>query len=67
MVRVTCYNSIGSSSSRPHRWDPDVKPWLGEEEPGKAVVMHAINKEPLRFPLHLFYLPITLMKGTPVN
>lgn len=59
--------AIGASAARPCQWEADTKPWLGIQAVGSVVLTHGLNGEPLRFPLHLFYVPESLAKGTPVN
>jgi hypothetical protein len=59
--------AIGASAARPCQWEADTKPWLGNQAVGSVVLTHGLNGEPLRFPLHLFYVPESLAKGTPVN
>jgi hypothetical protein len=59
--------AIAATAARPCQWDADTKPWLGSQPTGSVVLTHGLNGEPLRFPLHLFYVPDSLAKGTPVN
>lgn len=59
--------AIAASAARPCQWEADTKPWLGLQAIGSVVLTHGLNGEPLRFPLHLFYVPDSLAKGTPVN
>jgi hypothetical protein len=59
--------AIAASAARPCQWEADTKPWLGGQPTGSVVLTHGLNGEPLRFPLHLFYVPDSLAKGTPVN
>lgn len=59
--------AIAASAARPCQWEADTKPWLGSQPTGSVVLTHGLNGEPLRFPLHLFYVPDSLAKGTPVN
>ena len=59
--------AIAATAARPCQWEADTKPWLGSPPTGSVVLTHGLNGEPLRFPLHLFYVPDALAKGTPVN
>ncbi|KAG8750441.1 hypothetical protein FRC14_000496 [Serendipita sp. 396] len=69
--------AIAATAARPCQWEADTKPWLGGSlqsngnpsatHVGSVVLTHGLNGEPLRFPLHLFYVPEALAKGTPVN
>ncbi|CAG7847533.1 SubName: Full=Uncharacterized protein {ECO:0000313/EMBL:CCA72460.1} [Serendipita indica DSM 11827] len=59
--------AIAATAARPCQWDADTKPWLQSANVGSVVLTHGLNGEPLRFPLHLFYVPDALAKGTPVN
>jgi hypothetical protein len=59
--------AIAATAARPCQWEADTKPWLGSQPTGSVVLTHGLNGEPLRFPLHLFYVPDSLAKGTPVN
>lgn len=59
--------AIAATAARPCQWEADTKPLLGSQPVGSVVLTHGLNGEPLRFPLHLFYVPDALAKGTPVN
>lgn len=59
--------ALSASAARPCQWEADTKPFLGSGPVGSVVLTHGLNGEPLRFPLHLFYVPDALAKGTPVN
>jgi hypothetical protein len=59
--------AIAATAARPCQWEADTKPWLGSQPTGSVVLTHGLNGEPLRFPLHLFYVPDSLAKGTPIN
>lgn len=74
IVRVSCFAAPRptketpiTAQNRPCQWAPDVKPWLLEGNPSSVVLTQGLNGEPLRFPLHLFYIPDALAKGTPIN
>lgn len=36
-------------------------------QPQAIVLTQGLNGEPLRFPLHIFYCPVSLQRGTPIN
>lgn len=36
-------------------------------QPQAIVLTQGLNGEPLRFPLHIFYCPASLQRGTPIN
>ncbi|KAL5492492.1 hypothetical protein ACEPAI_3939 [Sanghuangporus weigelae] len=46
---------------------PLVNDYFQEAQPQSLVLTQGLNGEPLRFPLHIFYCPIALQRGTPVN
>lgn len=46
---------------------PLVGDYFSEAQPQALVLTQGLNGEPLRFPLHIFYCPIALQRGTPVN
>ena len=74
IVRVSCFAAPRptketpiTAQNRPSQWAPDVKPWLLDGNASSVVLTQGLNGEPLRFPLHLFYIPDALAKGTPIN
>ncbi|EIN09442.1 hypothetical protein PUNSTDRAFT_65831 [Punctularia strigosozonata HHB-11173 SS5] len=46
---------------------PLVREFFPRGQPQSVVLTQGLNNEPLRFPLHLWYCPISLAKGAPVN
>jgi len=46
---------------------PILSSHFGDAEPNSIVLTQGLNGEPLRFPLHLWYDPSLLSKGSPVN
>ncbi|TDL24004.1 hypothetical protein BD410DRAFT_746042 [Rickenella mellea] len=46
---------------------PMIRDFFLESQPQSIVLTQGLNSEPLRFPLHLFYCPISLSRGSPVN
>ena len=46
---------------------PLVKDYFQEAQPQALVLTQGLNGEPLRFPLHIFYCPVSLQRGSPVN
>ncbi|KAJ7780220.1 hypothetical protein DFH07DRAFT_467109 [Mycena maculata] len=45
---------------------PLLQPYF-DAPPESVVLTQGLNGEPLRFPLHIFYSPIALAKGSPIN
>ena len=46
---------------------PLVQDYFTEGPPSTIVLTTGLNGEPLRFPLHIFYCPTALQRGSPVN
>ncbi|EJD07663.1 uncharacterized protein FOMMEDRAFT_101026 [Fomitiporia mediterranea MF3/22] len=46
---------------------PLVGDYFQESQPQALVLTQGLNGEPLRFPLHIFYCPMSLQRGSPVN
>ena len=46
---------------------PLVNDYFHESSPQALVLTQGLNGEPLRFPLHIFYCPIALQRGNPIN
>lgn len=46
---------------------PLVQDFFMESQPQAVVLTQGLNGDSLRFPLHLFYCPVSLARGSPVN
>lgn len=46
---------------------PIVQEWFPESVPNTIILTQGLNGEPLRFPLHIWYCPTSLQRGSPVN
>jgi len=46
---------------------PIVKSYFTENQPYAVILTQGLNGEPLRYPLHIFYCPLSLSRGSPVN
>lgn len=46
---------------------PIVQSYFTENQPYAVILTQGLNKEPLRYPLHIFYCPLSLSRGSPVN
>ncbi|TFK90126.1 hypothetical protein K466DRAFT_644566 [Polyporus arcularius HHB13444] len=46
---------------------PLVQEWFTESVPNTIILTQGLNGEPLRFPLHIWYCPTSLQRGSPVN
>jgi len=46
---------------------PLVQDFFTDSQPQSVVLTQGLNGDSLRFPLHLFYCPISLARGAPVN
>ncbi|KZT21198.1 hypothetical protein NEOLEDRAFT_1139836 [Neolentinus lepideus HHB14362 ss-1] len=65
IVTIQCRpQQVPSSGSCP---TPLVQNYFPEGQVNNIVLTQGLNNEPLRFPLHLFYCPLSLSRGSPVN
>lgn len=65
IINVNCQlTRRPNSSSCP---TPLVDSFFQESQPASLVLTQGLNGEPLRFPLHIFYCPLSLQRGQPVN
>ncbi|KAI0917836.1 hypothetical protein AcW1_006868 [Taiwanofungus camphoratus] len=46
---------------------PLVQEYFSQSVPSTIILTQGLNGEPLRFPLHIWYCPTSLQRGTPVN
>jgi len=46
---------------------PIVQSYFKDSQPCAIVLTQGSNGEPLRYPLHIFYCPLSLSQGSPVN
>ena len=46
---------------------PLVQEFFTDSQPQSVVLTQGLNGDSLRFPLHLYYCPVSLARGTPVN
>lgn len=46
---------------------PMVQDYFTENQPYAVILTQGLNSEPLRYPLHIFYCPLSLSRGSPVN
>ncbi|KAJ3555488.1 hypothetical protein NM688_g2550 [Phlebia brevispora] len=46
---------------------PIVHNYFTESVPSTIILTVGLNGEPLRFPLHIWYCPVALQRGSPVN
>lgn len=46
---------------------PVVQGYFSESQPYAVILTQGLNGEPLRYPLHIFYCPLSLSRGSPVN
>ena len=57
-------------SRKPHAGTcptPLIGDYFTEGAPQSIVLTSGLNNEPLRLPLHIFYCPTSLQRGTPLN
>ena len=46
---------------------PIVQSYFTDNQPYAVILTQGLNGEPLRYPLHIFYCPQSLSRGSPVN
>lgn len=46
---------------------PIVQSYFPGTQPYAVILTQGLNGEPLRYPLHIFYCPLSLSRGSPVN
>ncbi|EMD39168.1 hypothetical protein CERSUDRAFT_47630 [Gelatoporia subvermispora B] len=46
---------------------PQLQEYFPEGMPSTIILTQGLNGEPLRFPLHIWYCPAALQRGSPVN
>ena len=46
---------------------PLLQDYFREGVPNTIILTQGLNGEPLRFPLHIWYCPTSLQRGSPVN
>lgn len=46
---------------------PVVQSHFTESQPYAVILTQGLNGEPLRYPLHIFYCPLSLSRGSPLN
>ena len=46
---------------------PIVQSYFTENQPYAVILTQGLNGEALRYPLHIFYCPLSLSRGSPVN
>lgn len=46
---------------------PIVQSYFTENQPYAVILTQGLNGEPLRYPLHIFYCPLSLSRGSPIN
>ena len=46
---------------------PLVQQYFSESMPNTIILTQGLNGEALRFPLHIWYCPVALQRGSPVN
>lgn len=46
---------------------PLIQAYFPESRPQSVILTQGLNGDPLRFPLHLFYCPLSLSRGSPIN
>jgi len=61
-VEVSCAVVDGTSCPA-----PIVQSYFTESQPYAVILTQGLNGEPLRYPLHIFYCPLSLSRGSPVN
>ena len=46
---------------------PLAQEFFTESRPQSIILTKGLNSDPLRFPLHLFFCPVALARGSPIN
>lgn len=62
MVNVTCAVLDGMPCPA-----PIIQNYFDGYQPYAVILTKGLNGEPLRYPLHIFYCPSSLDRGSPVN
>ena len=62
IVEVNCAVVGGSTCPT-----PTVQDYFTESRPYAVILTRGLNGEPLCYPLHIFYCPLSLSRGFPVN
>ena len=65
MINVQC--RVQGTASQGICPTPILQEYFPESIPSNIILTQGLNGEALRFPLHIWYCPVSLQRGSPVN
>jgi hypothetical protein len=65
LITINC--RLGTKATQALCPVPEVESFFEDRQAEGIVLTQGLNGEPLRFPLHLWYSPTALQRGSPVN